>query len=196
PSAKAPAKEYDGWGERGIAGQMQTRSGFHRFCFVLRVEREAELFRAAYSYCELPLSAYIQRFVQTRRYGDHRALFHAAPRVAFASFLLVTMPALLYVWFPGAAIALYCFLGVLAALIAGVVLYTLGSVQYTREHHDTMMKAYVQDIEKLSRFPEANPNVVMELSAEGEALYINPAGQRVIAELKLDEHALEHLLSP
>jgi len=194
--ASAPREEYNGWGGRGIAGQLLTDQGFHRFCFLLHADQDAGVFRVTYSYCELPLSIFVQRYVQNHaEYGDHRVLFKAAPRIAALVFAVLLAPTLLFVWVPAAAIALYCILGVLSALAAGVTLYTLGSIQYTREHHDTMMRRYVQQIEKLSRFPEANPSVVLELSSCGEALYVNPAGKTLFAELDLSEDGLEYLLS-
>jgi len=195
-TATPRAKEYKGWRAREVAGQMLTDVGFHRFCFLLHAEPENGLFRTTYSYCELPLSIFVQNYVQNHaQYGDHRVLFRAAPRVGLAAFFLVAIPTLLYVWFPTVAIVLYCALGVMAAFVAAVTVYALGSIQYTREHHDVMMQRYVKQIEKLSRFPEANPNVVMEVSAEGEARYINPSATQMLKNIGAEEGDLAALLS-
>lgn len=195
--ASPPAQEYTGWSGRGTAGQLLTEQGFHKFCFLLHYDQEQGIFRTTYSYCELPLSMFVHQYVQNHaKYGDHRALFRAAPRVAGFVLLLTALPAVLYVWNPGAAFALFGVLGVLSAMAAGVTLYTLGSIQYTREHHDIMLKRHVVEIEKLSRFPQANPNVVMELSTAGEVLYVNPVGKKLLDELGVPEDDLEELLSP
>ncbi len=195
-SATAPTTEYKGWRASRVAGQMLTDVGFHRFCFLLQYDREHDHFSATYSYCELPLSIFVQHYVQRHaKYGDHRVLFRAAPRVGLLAFFLVLLPTLLYIWYPMVAIVLFCGLGVIAALAAAVTMYALGSIQYTREHHDVMMQRYVAQIEKLSRFPEANPNIVMELSPEGVARYINPAGKQLLEALSLSEEHLDELLS-
>lgn len=195
--ASPRAQEYHGWRGDGIASQMLSAQGLHRFCFLLYYEREHRALRITYSYCELPLSVILQHYVRHyARYGDHRALFRAAPRVALGAFALLALPAVLHTWYPGVALVLYCGIGTMAALVAGIVLRTLGSIQYTREHHDRMLKQHVQQIENLSRFPEANPSLVIELSPRGEPLYLNPAGKSLFEDLGVSESDLEQFLAP
>lgn len=160
-SATPATAEYTGWKGAGIARGMVSDQGFHRFCFVLQFYRESGVFQVTYSYCELPLSLFVQRYVQKHtQYGDHRVLFKAAPRVGLIAFILVLIPTLLYVWLPTVAIVVYCGLGVLTALVAAVTVYALGSIQYTREHHDVMLQRHMDEIAEAYRLLDAEFEII------------------------------------
>ncbi|NIA13731.1 MAG: HD domain-containing protein [Nitrospiraceae bacterium] len=71
------------------------------------------------------------------------------------------------------------------ALGAGAAVFTLASVQYAREHHDSLRQELLRQVTSLARFPEANPNPIWRLTADAEILYHNPAVHRLLDELQI-----------
>ncbi|MBN2309248.1 MAG: HD domain-containing protein [Candidatus Hydrogenedentes bacterium] len=161
----------------------------------MRFYPEERRYDVHYSYCELLFSRVITTYVEHRpRFGDHRVLFRTAPRAALAALLVFSVPAVLILWNLYAAAVAVVALGVLAALLTGLGIHTLGAVQYTREHHDLLLKEYYDRIGILSRFPEANPNLVVKLGERGQVVYTNPATRRFLRRVGVDEAACERIL--
>ena len=185
------------WRPRHAAAAMRSNAGWHQFCADLKLDVEAQTFTVEYSYCELFFSNAIRRYVEHwSRFKDHRALFHLAPRAALAVFLVLQIP---WVVLPPDHPYLRLLLFGVAALMAGVVwmgVHGVGALLYTREHHDVLLRENLERIRALSRFPEANPNVVIKLDRFGEVLYCNPRAVSVLECLRKEEAPVTVLLPP
>lgn len=187
--------EYSGWKRGLMAAHMLGPTGYHKFCALMRFDPDDARYEVEYHYCELLWSRVVKNYVEGRsRYGDHRALFQAAPRIAAVAFVVFLLPLLFQIWSPSAAKAATVMAALLGAAGFGLYTHVLGTFLYTREHHDMLIQNYFEQVRKLSRFPETNPDPVFELTPDGAAVYINPAARQLLESLGLDEKAFSTLL--
>jgi response regulator RpfG family c-di-GMP phosphodiesterase len=194
-NARPSDEPYAGWSRQRIASALLGEEGFHKFCARMRFNRDLAQFEVQYSYCELFFSRVIKTYVEHGpRFRDHRALFRLAPKAAVLALALFAVPAVLVPWSAGAAIATVIILAALAAALTGIGLHSLGSIQYSREHYDTLVKKYYESLAILSRFPETNPNLEIKVGAEGQVAYANPATRRLLRRLGLGEGAVDAIL--
>ena len=193
--ARPAPGEYSGWKRALMAAHMLGPTGYHKFCALMRFDPAEARYEVEYHYCELLWSRVVKNYVEGRsRYGDHRALFQAAPRIAAVAFVVFLLPLLFQFWSPFAAKAACVAAAVLAAIGFGLYTHILGTFLYTREHHDMLIEHYFEQVRKLSRFPETNPDPVLELAPDGTAAYINPAARQLIASMGLEEGVVSALL--
>jgi response regulator RpfG family c-di-GMP phosphodiesterase len=198
-SEASPMEEAypEGWNPRKMAGAMLGDEGLHRYCGLMRLRPDPGRFEIEYSYCELAYSRAIGDLIKHWSHsGDHRALFHAAPRAAAAVGLFGSLTLiLLYAW-PAAGYALAVLLLIVGAAGAGYGIFALGSMRYDREHRDSLLQESTREIQALAHFPQANPDPVLKLDAEGQLLYRNPATARLLDELGLPADRIEEILPP
>ncbi|MFW6146269.1 MAG: PP2C family protein-serine/threonine phosphatase [Planctomycetota bacterium] len=91
---------------------------------------------AAYSYCTPPFSRIVRWYVRRhRRFTDHRALFHAAPRLAVLVALIALAPLVTLALGGGPAAQAIATLAVAAAefVLVYVLVMLVGSVEYDNE---------------------------------------------------------------
>lgn len=175
---------YTGWDPRKVASTLLGRTGYKKFCAILRLDRELGSFSVEYSYCPLFFSRLVQKYSDSaRRFADHRAFFRLAPRAALLTLMLFAIPAAFLAWNPVMSLAGTVFVGCVCAAAVWLGIHTIGSIQYDKEHYESVRKTYFDQIRHLARYPEVNPNPVLELSMDGEILYTNPAGQRLLAHV-------------
>ncbi len=93
--------------------------------------------------------------------------------------LLFLAPAALEAWSPLASVAATLVMGAGAAIALYAGIHAIGSIQYDREHYERLKEAAHDHVRRLSRFPECNPNPVLELNADGLPVYANPAARRL-----------------
>lgn len=70
----------------------------------------------------------------------------------------------------------------------------LNSASYNLHEQSLAIKTAVAELERLAAFPEMDPNIVLSLNTNGKVQYINPYGEKLLSELKLDEQGLLSLL--
>jgi serine phosphatase RsbU (regulator of sigma subunit) len=135
------------------AGDMLSETGLHFACTSTRLDDGT--LRVAYSYCSMRFSRLVRLFKRrNRRFGDHRALFFAAPKYALLAAAIAITPFVVYLlsrsnWWLLAGISLLA----AAALFLLVYLFfmTVGSVEYDNEvKTDHLAKAY----DALNRYAE------------------------------------------
>ena len=121
---------------RAVGEKLRSDGGLHFNC--MQVSLRGDLLIVQYSYCVTGLSLAVKWFERRhRRFTDHRALFHAAPRYGLLGVVL-TMTVLLGFFLTGS-------LGFLlaATLTEAVILFTvvyvfmrgMGSMEYDNEEH-------------------------------------------------------------
>jgi len=191
PPAQGP---YAGWSRAGVAAAMLSPEGCRKVCARMRFDPGDRCYAVAYSYCEPFFTRAVRNYAARRRYADHRALFALAPQVALLVFLFLIFPWLGFYFGPGANAVLHVLFAAAAAALAGVLVYSVGSIQYTREHHDRLIKDYYNRVAVLSRFPEAAPNPMLKLDLDGNVLYANPAALKLHAEAGLAAKPIESIL--
>jgi serine phosphatase RsbU (regulator of sigma subunit) len=191
-----PASEgYSGWNRKRMAARMKSAEGYNKFCALMRYDHDSQRFDISYHYCELFLSRTVKNYVEgQRRYRDHRVLFQAAPKAAIFVLALFCVPILLYPLNPLLAKIMWGAVIVVCAAGLGVYTHMVGAFLYTREHHDTLIKEYVEQIRKLSRFPEADPHPIIELLPDGRAVYLNPVARKMLAEWGYGADEAERIL--
>lgn len=195
PRAEGKAGSYSGWRASRIAEAMCGPDGYMKFCTRLRYNRDAQELRLDYEYCALYLSRAVRGFVSRRqRFGDHRELFRSAPRAAALMFLLYLTPAFVSGWGVAPSIISTVLLGAVTSTMVYIGLYTLGSIEYDREHQEGIRQGYWDRIQELARFPETNPGPMLKLSPEGDIVYYNQAARRLAGELCLEGDCIETLL--
>jgi len=195
PGATPRAGECSGWDRGLIADHMHGPDGYHKFCARMRLVPGKKCFEVSYSYCELFFSRFLQAYVEGgARFRDHRLLFAMAPRAAIVALFVFAVPLFVSVWSVVAAVTLSGVLAVVAAGIVYVAFYTAGSIQYTREYHIELVRGYAARVATLSRFPQANPDPVLELDPKGRVLFMNPACRKVLTGLGLEADAVAEIL--
>ena len=120
--------------QNGTVGRLRSPSGLNVSC--ARVRLQDSVLRIDYAYCMTRFSRLVALFERSHRhFGDHRALFHAAPRYAAAATLCVLIPLALYVLHDSWWLLLIVTLIGAAGLFAMVflLLMTVGSVEYDNE---------------------------------------------------------------
>jgi response regulator RpfG family c-di-GMP phosphodiesterase len=188
---------YNGWQARPLAARMLHPHGVHRFCCTLRFYPAKRRFAVEYSYCELFFTRLVNSWMARRMtLRDHRAFFTAAPRAVILILLLALLVSVLYSFFPVAGVIAFTIFSAILAVAAGIFIYTIGSIQYTREHHDQLIQSYYDTITTLSRFPQANPNPVLKIRRDGVIVYQNPGAYAFMKRLGLDTDDFSHLLPP
>lgn len=119
---------------RGIRNQLCSDEGLHFNC--MRVCLRDDLLIVQYSYCVTRLSLAVRWFERHHRgFGDHRALFHAAPRYGLLAVAL-TLTVLLGFLLTRSLIFLVTATGAEAAILfmaVYVFMRGLGSVEYDNE---------------------------------------------------------------
>lgn len=188
---------YTGWAARKVAGALLSPQGFKKFCAVLRVDLNDRQLIVEYAYCPLFLSRLVQKYSDTaERFADHRAFFRLAPRAAVVTLILFAAPALLLAVSPALSVAATAVAGVMAAILVGTAIHTIASIQYDKEHYEKVRKGYLDRTRHLARFPETNPDPVIEIDIEGEILYANPAANRLLARMGIPPSDRDALLPP
>ena len=186
---------YSGWGRELTAARMLGPVGYHKFGALLRYDLENECYEVEYSYCELMLSRAVRNYAEGKSlHGGHRSLFKAAPFIAAAVWVVLMSPVILLQWSPATAGIAWIIAAIACATGFGVLTWVLGAFLYTQEHLDLLTKKYLDQIQTLSRFPEADPNPVVELTLEGKPVYVNPAAKRLISELGSDQTDVASIL--
>ena len=194
--AAAPSEgEYKGWKAIQVARQLRTQAGYSKFCAVLRFDAEDQALHVDYSYCELFLSRMVKAYAEHwKQWKDHRVLFWLAPRVGVAGAGVVLL-GLLAAWLhPWLGIAVLVLASTLAIGAAEFMFYTVGSIQYTREHHDKLIKEYYKQMTVLSHFPHSNPNPIMRITRDGEITHENPAVETLLRDLDFLDKGPEAIL--
>ncbi len=178
-------RAYDGWSARKMAGAMFSPNGYKRFCMRIRWGSALQRIDVQYEYCPLVMSQLLQRQMdRSARYNDHRTFFHLAPRLALLTFLLFLLPEAFHFVGTGPAAIATAVMATVAAVIVGLSLHTMGSIQYDKEHYNGIRESYLQKTRYLSRFPEANPNPILALDSEGQVTYANRAAEEYFDGLK------------
>lgn len=176
PGVSTIDRPRSGWSRRSIYSLMTGREGLRRICCIIRYHKHTAVFEVEYSYCDLFSTQLVRRYVQAQSYlGDHRALLALAPRVGVLIGLLFIFGLLLAYSSLTAALITFGILGIICAIALGTSIYALGSIHYAREHYDQLAEEYYRQITGLARFPEVNPNLVIEFDPRGGVLYQNSA---------------------
>lgn len=183
PEASPSEEPYELWSRRRIASALLSSNGYKKFCTQIRFDRDAGILDVAYAYCPLPLSRITQRFTDVSKFADHRALFRLAPWASLLVLLLFTISAACAIWSPVFSLIATATLAVGCALIVGLGVRTVGAIQYDKEQYEALKATHIERITHLSRFPAVNPQLVIELKADGSVAYINPSAQRFLESI-------------
>lgn len=176
--------EYTGWASEKIAAALLGPHGYKKFCAVLRVDRRLHCLSVEYSYCPLFFSRLVQRYASSAdRFTDHRAFFRLAPRAALLTLLLFAAPAAFLAVGPSLSVAATVLVGILGAAIVWLAIHTIGSILFDKEHYEKARKSYMDQTRHLARFPEVNPDPVLEIAIDGQFAYANPAALQLLARL-------------
>jgi signal transduction histidine kinase len=145
PEATPLNRQPLGWNPRHIAGGMRGLEGFHKSCSNMRYYPDELAYEVEYTYCELLFSKVIRRYLRLRpNIRDHRVIFAAAPRVAVVVFFVLVLPIALIPAFPSLGVVVWLLAALTTAVVAGVGVQTLGSIQYDKEHGDMLIEEYVR----------------------------------------------------
>lgn len=175
---------YTGWAPEKVAAALVGRHGYQKFCAIVRVNRRERSVQVGYAYCPLLFSRLVERYADSAgRFADHRAFFHLAPRAALFGLLLFTIPALCLMLDPVLSVVATAAVGLPAAALVWLGLHTIGCIQYDKEHYERVRKAHLDQNRHLARFPEANPDPIIEIDLAGEILYVNPAANRLLSRM-------------
>jgi len=195
PSATPGAEEYTGWDAAAIAAAMLGERGYRKVCANMRFDPALRQYEVEYTYCELLFSRVVRNYVERApNLRDHRALFRLAPYAALCVILLFALADVVLIRSVLVGAVLYIFLAFLAAAAAWLGIHVIGSMQYTQEHHERLIRSYYHQAMVLSRFPMTNPNPVMKLAPDGQPLYLNPATEELLKALGLAKGAVAGLL--
>jgi response regulator RpfG family c-di-GMP phosphodiesterase len=179
---------------RRLAKELVSDDALRRFSMHIRAIPEMQLLEIEYVYTEKLSTRLVDAWLRLGHSKDHRTLSKAAPKIGLAAALVVMVDLLLWTYHPRWGL----WFGFAAAvLLGGVVtylLYMLSSVQYDREHRDTLLKDSLREITDLSHFPLRNPNPNLKLGAQGELLYANPAAEALLRNLSLPPDAVKEIL--
>lgn len=195
-SVRSGKSDYSGWNRKHLASQMLGEAGLHRACAVMRFDVANGSYRVDYSYCELFWSRLVKQYSAGQPiFRDHRALFRAAPKMAALTFLAFITPCAFLVGSLTSP-AFFVWLGMAAAAAIGswCYMYAIGAVLYTREHYEELVSEYLGRVRSLARFPESNPNPMMEVTADGTVSFINPAARELLVSLDPSASDLSLLL--
>ncbi len=169
-------EDYHGWRRRKLASSMRSSAGLHRACATMRLDSTGSTYAVEYTYCELFWSRIVRSYVARQPLiHDHRALFRIAPAIAVAAFLVLVVPVVFVFRDPTVAAEIWVVLAAIVAIAFWCFTMAIASTLYTREHYENLIKDYLRQIRSAARFPEANPNPVMEINLDGSILYTNPA---------------------
>ena len=119
---------------RGIIRQLQSQDGLHFNCMQVRLQDD--LLIVKYSYCVTRLSMAVRWFERrNRRFGDHRALFHAAPRYGLLAVSLALAVLLGFLLTRSLAFLVAATVIEAAILFAAVYVFMrgMGSIEYDNE---------------------------------------------------------------
>jgi response regulator RpfG family c-di-GMP phosphodiesterase len=86
--------------------------------------------------------------------------------------------------------------GLFTTVAMGVSIYTIGALQYDKEHNHFLLQEYIRQEQILARFPETNPNYIFKVNHTGEIEYMNPASYKLLNELELGSGKAYRLLPP
>lgn len=188
---------YIGWEPARLASALVGLHGYKKFCAVLRVNRSERRLTVKYAYCPLLLSRLLQRYSRSAgQFSDHRAFFRLAPRAALLTFLLFVLPAGLESLSPWWRIGATVTTGGIAALALWTGLHAIGSIQYDKEHYETVRKAYLDQTRHLARFPEVNPDPILELDLDGNIIFTNATANNILARSGVPPSECGLLLPP
>lgn len=136
------------WAPRRLAGLMQAGTGFHKFCALMRYCPEEKRYEVDYAYCELFFTHVVNNLVNRySRARDHRALFAAAPRVGLVVAGIILLWSVVGVSNPMAGLASGAVLALLMGAAAWYAVFTMGSIQYDREHRDALLRDANRNLE-------------------------------------------------
>ncbi len=175
--------------------QAMSAGGLNKFCALIKLQKSASVYKIHYYYCELFFSKTVRGYLNTHsKYKDHRVLEAVTPRVTFAAFISMLLPFVLIPWFPVAAVILGAFNLIWISLLIWYLIKTMASLQYDREHYESLTNEYVQKTSILSRFPEADPQPIFRFHLTGELLYMNSSAQALLQETGLTSDEYSHIL--
>lgn len=164
PFLPAGGTAEDTWRPSRLASALRGPVGLHKFCALMQVDETARVFEVSYAYCELFYSLVLNDLVRKRSAtGDHRALFSAAPKLALVVFLVLLGSALLAYADPASGLVVGLVTAVVFSAASWYGVFTLGSVQYDREHRDALLRDAMEEIQEMNRTLEAR---VRERTAE------------------------------
>ncbi len=118
----------------GIIMQLQSQDGLHFNCMQVRLCDDLLIIQ--YSYCVTRLSLAVRWFERRhRRFGDHRALFHAAPRYGILAVALTLVVLLGFLLTRSVAFLMAATAVEAAILFAAVYVFMrgMGSIEYDNE---------------------------------------------------------------
>lgn len=191
----AISDEYSGWRRWRVAAALLSDGGYKKFCALLRYLPDDEIFVVRYAYCPLFFSRAVQNYARLfGQFGDHRALFQLAPRAGLLLLLLFLAPAALIAWHPFISVITTLLLGCVAATLLALGIQTIGSIQYDQEHYEEIREAQIRRVRHLSRFPETNPNPILQLDQDAVIIYSNPAAKIQAEALTGTEAGLQAIL--
>lgn len=186
PDASPAEAEYSGWNPAQVASAMVGPGGYHKVCANMRFDRTKKQYEVEYTYCELFFSRVVRSYVERGQlFKDHRVLFSAAPRIALLVLALFLCAGLALVLHQVTGLIVFALLAVAVAATVWMSLYTIGSYQYTQEHHEQLIESYYRRAMNLARFPETMTEPVMKLGMGGKVLYLNPATEGLLQALGL-----------
>jgi len=187
PDVSPIERPRSGWSRKSIYSSMTGQEGLRRICCLMRFHHPTAVFEVEYAYCDLFFTQLVRRYLQAQSYlGDHRTLLALAPKAAALIALLFIFSFVLTYASLTAALIAFGVLGIICAITLGLSIYALGSIHYAREHYDQLAEEYYRQITGLARFPEANPNLVIEFDPRGGVLYQNSALRAFLAEASTD----------
>ena len=143
-----PGPIQNTWDPGALAGLMKGGTGFHKFCALMRYNVEEKRYEVDYAYCELFFSHVVNSLVN--RFGrarDHRVLFAAAPRAGLLVGAIILLWSVLGMNSPYAGLGSGALLAALMGLGTWYAVFTLGSVQYDREHRDALLRDANRNLE-------------------------------------------------
>ncbi len=179
---------------RTLADEMLSDAGLHRFSTLIHAQPDMHLLEIEYQYTEMLSTRLIDAWLRLGRSKDHRVLAKAAPFLGITAAILAVIDLQLWVFHP--TLALWVSLAI-AAVLGGLVanlMYAISSMQYDREHRDSLLKDSLREITDLSHFPLQSPNPNLKCSAEGLLLYANPAAEALLQKLHLPATAVQDIL--
>lgn len=190
-----PARNRASDNRHQMATEMLSPEGHRRFCAAMHYDPLEKCLRVDYAYCELLLSKAVRGFTTDwSRFGDHRALFQAAPPAALATLLLYCLPLFMHRLEIPAEESLWFLLCLLSAAWAWLFFHTIGALQYDKEHGALLVGEQIRKVTLLSRLPEANPNPIIKLDGDGKILYSNPAVHELLSRTGRPGEAAESIL--
>ena len=171
-----PVKKSRWLSKKQIASQILSDKGLHLFCSDMRYFRDEKVFEVDYTYCELMMSRFMSQLTSMNsKFGDHRMFFSLGPGLAGGSFLFFALVAVLYAFNINIIIYMWILLTILFPAFLWGLMITFGSLKYEKEHDELLKDEYMRHENILARFPETNPNPIIQVGKNGEIKYANPA---------------------